>query len=446
MKRQPNRKSAPGADTLAQAALAIAAVVSDGRSADAALEAASARPDRSAVRAIVLGTLRWYLRLQPALAPLLKRPFAEMPAPLAALLVAAAHQVEYSHSAPQASVHLAVEATRLIGAGRASGFANAVLRKFVAHRAELLAEVERDLAMRTAHPPWIVAALRDAYPNAAEAVLEANNAHPPMTLRVDVSRSSAAAFLAAWHAAGRKARTLEWCPGAVVLEHPAPVAALPGFAQGLVSVQDAAAQFAAKLLAPAAGMRVADVCAAPGGKTTHIAELAPGLALLVAIDSDPARLGLVRQNLERAGHSAQLLVADMTRRPAELEPDSFDRVLVDAPCSATGVIRRHPDIKLLRRASDLAALEATQRAVLRTAFELLKPGGRLVYATCSVLPSENEATVAAFLAGEPRASLLPWPNDVPRPPGAIERTGGLQLLPGQGADTDGFYYACLSKA
>jgi 16S rRNA (cytosine967-C5)-methyltransferase len=431
---------------LAQAAVAVAAVIGDGRSADDALDSAAARPDRAAVRAIALGTLRWYLRLQPALTPLLTRPFADMPAPLSALLVAAAHQIEYSRAAPEASVHLAVDATRLIGAGGASGFVNAVLRKFVSQRAQLLATVDTDLARRTAHPVWLVDAVVNAWGDAAPAVFAANNAHPPMTVRIDLSRGSVAEFLRDWRAGGRDARAVDWCPGAVTLERPVPVAALPGFDRGVVSVQDTAAQLAARLLAPADGMRVADICAAPGGKTLHLLELAPAPAILVAIDSDAARLELVQQNLTRAGRTAQLLVADMTRRPDELAPESFDRVLVDPPCSSTGVIRRHPDIKHLRRASDLEALAVTQRAVLRTAFELLKPGGRLVYATCSLLPAENERLVAAFLAGEPRAAVLPWPEDVQRPPGALERPVGLQLLPGQGADTDGFYYACLTKA
>ncbi len=444
---RPKRAPAPGASTFAAAVEAVAAVVVAGRSADDALADAAERPDRSAVRAIALGTLRWYWRLQPVVAQLIDRPFAELSPPVGPLLVCAAHQVTYARSPTQTSVHLAVEATRVLRVGHASGFVNAVLRKFVAQRDALLEQADADLAVRTAHPRWFVERLQAAWPEDAVGILEANNQHPPMTLRVDVSRQSVEQFLTELRASGRQGAALEWLPGAVVLERAQPVTSLPGFAEGRVSVQDAAAQLAAYLLAPEPGQRVLDACAAPGGKTTHIAELGGELAALVAIDSDAQRLSMVETGLARSGRRATLLVADCRERVPGLEQESFDRILVDAPCSATGVVRRHPDIKLLRRDADIAPLTATQSAVLRTAFALLKPGGRLVYATCSVLPEENEAVVAAFLAGEPRAQLLPWPNSVPLPPGACERSCGVQLLPGRGAaNCDGFYYACLTKA
>jgi 16S rRNA (cytosine967-C5)-methyltransferase len=445
--RAPARRTrhAPGAETLAHAALAVTAVVHEGRSADAALEAAQARTDRAAVRAIALGTLRWYQRLAPAIEPLLNRPFAELSPRLAALLVTAAHQVEYSRGAPEAQVHLAVDASRIAGEGRASGVVNAVLRRFVAQRAELLARVDADPAGRHAHPRWLVQALTAAWGDLAERILAANNQHPPMALRLDPAQTSAADFLRSWRALGREARTVEWNPDAVVLEHAAAVQTLPGFDAGAVSVQDCGAQLAARLLDARSGMRVLDACAAPGGKTLHIAQRTPDLADLVAADEDPLRLRRVRENLERAGRNALLLAADLRERPASLAAGSFDRVLVDAPCSATGVIRRHPDIKLLRRPGDIAAFAATQRKILATAFELLRPGGTLIYCTCSVLPEENEAVVSAFLAGEPRAAVAGWTEGVPRPPGLLERAVGWQLLPGGGAGTDGFYYAGLLR-
>lgn len=438
-------RHAPGAETLAQAALAVHEVVHQGRSADAALEAAQARVDKAAVRAIALGTLRWYLRLLPALEPLVSRPFAELSPRLAALLVTAAHQVEYSRGAPEAQVHLAVDASRIAGEGRASGVVNAVLRRFVAQRAELLATVDTDSAARHAHPRWLVDALTAAWGERAEVMLAANNQHPPMALRLDPAQLGTEDFLRSWRGLGREARAVEWNPEAVVLEHAAAVQILPGFESGAVSVQDCGAQLAALLLDARAGMRVLDACAAPGGKTLHIAQRTPDLGELVAADDDALRLQRVRENLERAGRDARLLTADLRERPPSLAPASFDRVLVDAPCSATGVIRRHPDIKLLRRPEDAAAFATTQRKILATTFELLRPGGSLIYCTCSVLPAENEAVVAAFLAGEPRAAAAGWTESAPRPPGLLERSVGWQLLPGGGAGTDGFYYACLHR-
>ncbi|HUQ08977.1 MAG TPA: 16S rRNA (cytosine(967)-C(5))-methyltransferase RsmB [Steroidobacteraceae bacterium] len=442
----PKPRFAPGADTLAAAARAVHAVRFDGRSSDVALEAAAERTDRSAVRAIALGTLRWYLRLEPALAPLLNRPFAEMSPQLAALLVTAAHQVEYSRGAAEAQVHLAVDASRIVGESRASGMVNAVLRKFVAQRVELFAAIDVDPAQRHAHPRWLVKSLQSAWGERAEQILAANNMHPPMVLRVDPAQMPAGDFLRAWRAQGRDARLVEWNTDVVVLERPATVQTLPGFETGAVSVQDAGAQLAALLLDARPGMRVLDACAAPGGKTLHIAQRTPGLADLVAVDDDALRLARVRENLQRAGRDAVLITADFTSVPPSLEKTRFDRVLVDAPCSSTGVIRRHPDIKLLRRAADVESFAATQSRILNTAFSLLKPGGRLVYCTCSVMPAENQDVIAAFLLAQPRARALAWPENVARPPDIVDAPVGWQLLPGGGAGTDGFYYACLTHA
>jgi 16S rRNA (cytosine967-C5)-methyltransferase len=342
-------------------------------------------------------------------------------------------------------VHLAVDASRVSGEGRASGVVNAVMRRFVAERAELFAASDADLAQRHAHPRWLVEALVAAWGDRSAEILAANNGHPPMVLRVDSRQQHAEDFLRSWRAMGREARDVEWNADAVVLERPVPVQVLPGFDSGAVSVQDAGAQLAAPLLDAQPGMHVLDACAAPGGKTLHIAQRTPGLAGLTAVDDDPERLDRVRENLERGGREAVLLAADLRSLPPSLARDSFDRVLVDAPCSATGVIRRHPDIKLLRRPGDIESFAVTQRKILATAFELLKPGGRLTYCTCSVIPAENEGVVAAFLREEPRAALAAWPKTLARPPGMLDRTVGWQLLPGGSAGTDGFYYACVTK-
>jgi 16S rRNA (cytosine967-C5)-methyltransferase len=321
----------------------------------------------------------------------------------------------------------------------------------VATRAQLFATVDADVAQRHAHPGWLVRALSDAWGDRVEQILAANNGHPPMVLRVNPAQMHAEDFLRSWRALGRDAQALDWNPEAIVLEHAASVQTLPGFDVGAVSVQDAGAQLAALLLDARPGMRVLDACAAPGGKTLHIAQRTPDLADLVAVDDDALRLARVRENLQRAGRDAVLVTADLTSRPPSFEAGTFDRVLVDAPCSSTGVIRRHPDIKLLRRAADIESFAAIQSRILATAFGLLKPGGRLVYCTCSVIPAENQGVVSAFLAAEPRArallwSELAWPDSLPRPPDLLDRQVGWQLLPGGGAGTDGFYYACLTHA
>lgn len=436
---------APGAATLAAAVTAVSRVAHEGRSADVALQEAESRPDRAAVRAIALGTLRWYLRLAPALGSLVTRPATEMEPVLRALLITAAHQIEYSRGAPEVSVHLAVDAARALGLARATGFVNAVLRRFVRERAVLLAATDADLATRTAHPPWLVQRLLEAWPAQCEALLEANNQHPPMVLRVADSTDTAREdYLRELAAAGRTARAIEWLPQAIELEHSMAVNALPGFREGRVSVQDSAAQLAAVLLSAQPGQRVLDACAAPGGKTAHILQREPRVQLL-AVDADAERLAMVTSTLARIGLRADCRVADLTLSEALTDLPPFERILLDAPCSATGVIRRHPDIKLLRRDTDIEGFVRVQRQILRNVFSRLAPGGRLVYATCSVLPEENEAIVLEFLAAEPAARALPWPAEVALPPGALRLEAGVQLLPGAQAGSDGFYYACLGR-
>jgi 16S rRNA (cytosine967-C5)-methyltransferase len=437
---------APGAAPLAEAARVIARVAFEGRSFEDALahiERSRKIRDRPATMAIARGTLRWYLRLAPAVDSLLKRP-GGLARELRALLIATAHQVEYSRNVPQASVHAAVDAARILGQERSTGLVNAVLRRFVAERAALLARADRDPAVRAAHPKWLLEQLRQAWPDRVESILAGNNAHPPMVLRVDVSRTPLVAYLDELAAAGLPARALPWSTAAVVLEEPVPVGQLPGFQEGRVSVQDAGAQIAATLLDVAPGMRVLDACAAPGGKTGHILERTPNLAELVAIDVDPERVDLVQENLTRLQRKATLVVGDVRETGTVPGPHAFDRVLVDAPCSSTGVIRRHPDIKLLRRETDIPAMAANQLRILRACYGMLRPGGRLVYSTCSLIPAENELVVADFLASEPSARPVELPAEV-FPPEVMARKVGMQLVPGAQAGTDGFYYACVEN-
>jgi 16S rRNA (cytosine967-C5)-methyltransferase len=417
-------------------------VVFDGRSSDEALRAFEESSQRAAVRAIALGTFRWFLRLAPAVDRLLSRPEG-VPNEIRALLVVSAHQIEYSRNVPQATAHAAVDATRILRQGRASGLVNAVLRRFVAEKAALLGQVDRKLSGRTAHPQWLVNLLETAWANEHQSILTANNEHPPLVLRVDLSRKTRASYLEELAALDIAAHAIEWAPAAIRLERPVAVTQLPGFGDGVVSVQDAGAQLAAKLLDVQPGMRVLDACAAPGGKTAHLLESTPDLDL-VAVDVDEDRVALIRENLQRLKRNAQVEIADI-REPLASSEQLFDRILVDAPCSSTGVIRRHPDIKLLRRASDIAAFTATQEKILRSTFRMLAPGGRLLYCTCSVLPAENEEVVGRLLADEPSARVAAMPPAVALAPGALDRKIGIQLVPGSQAGTDGFYYACVEK-
>jgi len=414
-----------GTSVLTDAARAVARVAHERRSADEVLGG------DAAVRAIALGTLRWYLRLAPAIERLLARPSASMAPAVHALLVTAAHQVVYSRNAPEGVVDAAVDAARALGAPRASGFVNALLRRFVREQAEIFATIDADPAVRYAHPRWFVATLAREQPARRDDILAGGNERAPMTLRVDRSRSSVAEALAACAARGIAAQPLAGYPSALVLDSPVPVDELPGFAEGLVSVQDAGAQLAATLLAPRAGMRVLDACAAPGGKSGHLLEMAGGDLDLLAVDVDDERLARVASNLERLGRQARLACLDL-RDPAALAGEApFDRILLDAPCSATGVIRRHPDIKLLRRAADIPAFAKLQGALLRNCHARLAPGGLLLYATCSVLAAENGAVVDRFLG---------------KTPGARRAADPVQLWPGPRAPTDGFHYALLTKA
>jgi 16S rRNA (cytosine967-C5)-methyltransferase len=439
--------SGQAATVLAQASRAVTAILS-GQTADEALSAFDASPYRASVRAISLGTVRWYLRLKPAVESLLARP-RTLPREVRALLAVAAHQLEYSRNAPQLTVHAAVDAVKILRHKHAGGLINAVLRRLLADRQDIFAKVDRDPARRTAHPRWLADALLGAWPLHGLRSLEADNVHPPMTLRVNCMRCTPVDYLGALAAAGTAGRLIEWGadfagPPAVVLDRPVPVAAVPGFPEGQVSVQDAGAQLAAPLLDARPGMRVLDACAAPGSKAAHLLELTGGQVDLWALDVDAGRLERVRENLSRLGLSAHVVAADVRDPGTFWDGRPFERILVDAPCSGTGVIRRHPDIKLLRRPEDIPALAATQLEILEAAFRMLAVGGRLLYSTCSVLPAENESVVERFLAHSPHARAISLPAER-LAPGALACRMGAQLLCGGAAQTDGFYYACLEK-
>lgn len=333
-------------------------------------------------------------------------------------------------------VDQAVTAASELKRGAFKGVVNAVLRRFLRERDALLAQCLRDDALRLQYPAWWIARVRAAWPQEAETVLQAGNQHPPMTLRVNRRRGTVEDYLAQLEADGTAAERIG--PEALLLARPMPAARLPGFGAGRVSVQDAGAQAATHLLDVKNGMRVLDACAAPGGKTAHLLELAD--CDVLALDRDRERLRSVDENLARLGLIARSTAADAADPQAWWDGTPFDRVLLDAPCTASGIIRRHPDGKWLKRASDLDHLAAEQRRLLEALWQVLRPGGKLLYATCSVFPEENARQIEAFLSAHPKARLLD--ADLPAPYSLDLRHG--QLLPDE--RHDGFYYALLEKA
>lgn len=439
-----------GAGVRAAAARATASVLSKGRSLDDALaQAAAAQPgqDRALLAELVYGAVRHYRELQFIADALMQRPLPARESQLRALILVGLHQLWRMRTPAHAAVAETVGAANLLRRPRFRGLVNAVLRRFLRERDELLDRVERhpDPGVRTSHPDWLVAALRDDWPANFERILAAAQVRAPMWVRVNRLRETPERFAEALRdETGVMAHAADGMPHALRLDVPLPVDRLPGFAAGHVSVQDLAAQCAGVLCDVRPGIRVLDACAAPGGKTAHLLELADNDLDLVAIDNDAARLALVDETLARLGLDATTLAADAAEPAAWWDGVPFDRVLLDAPCSATGVIRRHPDIKVLRRPSDIPALAARQAALLAALWPLVAPGGCLVYATCSILRAENHQIIESF-----RRSSAGVHIDSELPEGNIKalmrsESDGWQVLPGTGA-ADGFFYARLVK-
>ncbi|HSN71310.1 MAG TPA: 16S rRNA (cytosine(967)-C(5))-methyltransferase RsmB [Steroidobacteraceae bacterium] len=426
----------------AAAARVVAQVAHQGRSLDRVLAAAPEfdGSDRALLRVLSFGTVRWYLRLQALLARLSSRSPRKLEPEIEALLLVGLYQLLDTNVAPHAAVSETVEAARVLGRPRASGLVNAVLRRAQREADALLAAIDNDLALRTAHPAWLVERLRADWGDEIEALLDANNEPPPLWLRVNRRRLTVDECRERLAAEGHEVTTNPYAPDALQLAAAVDVRSLQAFVAGAVSVQDAAAQLAARLLAPQPGERLLDACAAPGGKTCHLLEIQPELAELVAVDDSADRLERVRENLDRLGLEATLVRGDASAPADWWDGGPFDRILLDVPCSATGVIRRHPDIKLLRRPHDIETLAARQRRLLERLWPLLRPGGRLVYASCSALRSENADVVEGFLAGTPLAI-----DATPRLLDFDQGRPGIAIRAGS-AGMDGFYYACLEKA
>ena len=438
------KDTAAGARSVAT--YAVARILREGVTLDAALHDALATAPATlgpSVRSLSYGAIRGYYRHEAILGKLLSQPVRSLDFQLRALLSVALFELEDARTPEYAVVDAAVRTAKATDAARASGMVNAVLRRYLRERTVLDVEIARNPVTRHASPIWLADRYRADWPVRWTQLLAAGDTQAPMWLRVNCRKATTESYITALREAGIGARAEARVPMAVALDVPCDVHELPGFAAGQVSVQDLGAQCVAFPLDLAPGQRVLDACAAPGGKTALIAERQPDLSRLIAMDVDPQRLARVQENLSRGELQAEVVHGDASNTEW-WDGVPFDRILLDAPCSALGVIRRHPDIRLRKSPADIDKLPLVQARLLTAAWRMLGVGGRLVYATCTVTRSENRDVIAAFLAGTPGASLIPaesWAGW----PGLGETDGyGRQILPGE-AGADGFYYAALTK-
>lgn len=377
---------------------------------------------------ITYGTLRHYHELNAIFKLLQTNRTQTLDQTIHALILVGLYQLIHLSTPDYAAINETVAATKLLQKSWATAFVNAILRNFLRQKAQLQGKIKANLAAKYSHPLWLIQAIRAAYPEHWQAILLANNQRPPMHLRVNLRKISRDEYLQLLLDAGIATKPNTKVDSAIILDKPCEVTKLPGFTSGLVSVQDISAQLVANLLQLQPGQQVLDACSAPGGKTAHILELEPNLAKLVACDIDQIRLNKVQANLARLNLTCELICGDAAKPTNWWHGDKFARILLDAPCSGTGVIRRHPDIKILRQATDIPKLAKQQLRLLNALWPLLADHGRLVYATCSIMPEENTGVIKEFLRTHPQAQL----------------ELSQQILPNDHAG-DGFYYAVLTN-
>ncbi|NOT10667.1 MAG: 16S rRNA (cytosine(967)-C(5))-methyltransferase RsmB [Methylococcaceae bacterium] len=391
--------------------------------------------DKAFIQALCYGVCRQYHRLDSIVTVLVSKPIKDLE--VKSLLLVGLYQLAYMRVKPYAAVSETVLAVHKKPWAKA--LVNAVLRSYLRDKDNLEAKVDASETSALSHPDWIIRQLQMDWSEQAQDCLKANNLPPPMALRVNLSKTSRDDYLKKLTVQGISAASVGFTRSAIILDNPMPVEQLPDFDAGFVSVQDTGAQLAAELLDVQVGHRVLDICAAPGGKAAHVLEIQSQLKELIAVDIDETRMQRVTENLARLGLQAHLIVADATKPEAWWDGRQFDRILVDAPCSASGVIRRHPDIKILRRAEDIPTLQLLQSKLLDAIWPLLAPGGVMLYATCSVFKLENEQQIKAFLAKHPDAEEVSIETQW-----GIVRDCGRQILTGE-SNMDGFYYARLRK-
>jgi 16S rRNA (cytosine967-C5)-methyltransferase len=425
----------------ATAAKVIFQVTEQGYSLSTALPSALqliAAKDRALLQEICYGTLRWLNRLEFIAEQLIERPLKGKHRSLHYLLLVGLYQLFYTRIPPHAALAETVNATKVMNGDSFRGMINGVLRNAQRQQDELLLAADKNEATRFSYPRWLLKKIKQSCQYGYVSVLQAGNQYPPMWLRMNLSRQSREQYQQQLVDVGINSTAHASCASALLLEKACDVGELPGFSEGSCSVQDAAAQHAAWLLAPQPNELVLDACAAPGGKTAHILEYQPALKQLVAVDFDATRLARVAENLQRITLEATLIHGDASQPERWWQGPQFDRILLDAPCSATGVIRRHPDIKWLRKAEDITELARLQSTILDAMWLQLKPGGTLLYATCSILSDENSDQIKAFIERTIDVIHVPLHEQ-----DTIQKPG-WQIYPGE-QQMDGFFYAKLMK-
>ncbi len=433
----------PIPNTRALAAQVIQAVLTEGRSLTHVLpdfkNKCKNMQDAAFLQAMVYGVIRWYPRLAFLCHQLLKKPLKQKDCDLQYLITVGLFQLSDMHVAPHAVISETVEAARVFNKPWATGLINGVLRSYQRQRETLDPLVLKNEIACYAHPKWLIESIRTAWPQHWKDILEANNAAPPFSCRVNLSQITRADYLQQLMENDLLAEPILATSAGITLKTAIDVMKLPGFSTGLCSVQDGGAQFAVPLLELAPRLRVLDACAAPGGKTAHLLEMEPTLAV-TAVDIQAERTQRITENLSRLQLRAKVITADINEPAAWWDGQAYDRILLDTPCSASGVIRRHPDIKYLRKLSDITKLAQQQLQLLQSVWPLLKPEGLLVYVTCSIFPAENSEVIQKFLTQQTDASLSTCSIPI-----GLPQTLGHQILPGQ-ESLDGFYYACLRKS
>ncbi len=421
------------------AAKVLTSVIRDGQSLTAALNntlgVVESDKDRAFIQALCYGVCRNFHRLDYILSQMLDKPLKDLD--VKALALIGLYQLKFMRVKSHAAVSETVLAARKKPWAKA--LINALLRSYLRGQEGFEQKADNVKSALVSHPDWLIQQIEQDWPIQAQQIFQQNNEQPPMALRVNLANISQDQYLQKLRDQGIEAEAVSFCRSAILLNKPAVVDILPGFSEGWVSVQDTAAQLAAELLDVQIGHRVLDVCAAPGGKAAHILEHQPKVRELVAVDIDKLRLLRVNDNLQRLKLSAKLIVGDASKPEDWWDGQLFDRILLDVPCSALGVIRRHPDIKLLRRAEDINTLQVLQKRIMTAVWSLLAPGGIMLYATCSILKQENEQQIEAFLATNTNAIEVPINADW-----GLVRRYGRQILTGESA-MDGFYYALIRK-